>query len=38
MLLTAGTTEYYAVVGLEQVAGRTASTSGLMSVMELPNS
>jgi hypothetical protein len=38
VLLTAGTTEYYAVEGLEKVAGRAASTSGLMSVMELPNS
>jgi hypothetical protein len=38
LLLTAGTTEYYAVEGLEKIAARAVSTSGVVSVMELPNS
>jgi hypothetical protein len=38
MLLTAGTTEYYAVEGLEKVAALAVSTVGVVSVMELPNS
>lgn len=38
MLLTAGTTEYYAVEGLERVAALGVSAAGVVSVMELPNS
>ena len=38
MMLTAGTTEYYAVEGLEKVAALAVSTAGVVSVMELPNS
>ena len=38
MLLTAGTTEFYAVEGLEKVAALAVSTVGIVSVMELPNS
>ena len=38
LLLTAGTTEYYAVEGLERVAALAVSTAGVVSVMELPNS
>ena len=38
LMLTAGTTEYYAVEGLEKVAALAVSTAGVVSVMELPNS
>lgn len=38
LLLTAGTTEFYAVEGLEKVAALAVSTAGVVSVMELPNS
>jgi hypothetical protein len=38
LMLTAGTTEYYAVEGLERVAALAVSTAGVVSVMELPNS
>jgi hypothetical protein len=38
LMLTAGTTEYYAVEGLEKVAALAVSAAGVVSVMELPNS
>lgn len=38
MLLTGGTTEFYAVEGLEKVAALAVSTAGVVSIMELPNS
>ena len=38
LLLTAGTTEFYAVEGLERVAALAVSSAGVVSVMELPNS
>lgn len=38
LLLTAGTTEYYAVEGLEKVAALGVTAAGVVSVMELPNS
>jgi hypothetical protein len=37
LLLTAGTTEYYAVEGLEKVGALAVGTAGIISVMELPN-
>jgi hypothetical protein len=37
VLLTAGTTEYYAVSGLGKVGALAVSTAGIISVMELPN-
>lgn len=37
LLLTAGTTEYYAVNGQEKIAALGVAAAGVVSVMELPN-